>query len=96
VEICRFLVHLVDLYRVGVDCLEVICELRLVCLCSHSTVVPSTFDSRSCFLDSDGRSLLIQKLVSSGVFMGRVDVFSSDMEAKECLSKNEIRSGPLL
>ncbi|MCH91982.1 hypothetical protein A2U01_0012914, partial [Trifolium medium] len=38
-----------------VDCLEAVCELRLICLGSHSTVAPSTFDSRSCFLDSDGR-----------------------------------------
>ncbi|MCI29989.1 hypothetical protein A2U01_0051198, partial [Trifolium medium] len=49
-----FHVYLVDLYRVGVDCLEEVCKLRLICLCSHSTVVPSTFGSRSCFLDSDG------------------------------------------
>ncbi|MCI20740.1 hypothetical protein A2U01_0041903, partial [Trifolium medium] len=27
-----FLVYLVDLYRVGIDCLEVVCELRLICL----------------------------------------------------------------
>ncbi|MCH84631.1 hypothetical protein A2U01_0005463 [Trifolium medium] len=52
--ICRFLVYLVDLYHVGVDCLEVVYELRLICLCSHSTVVPSTFGSRSCFSDSYG------------------------------------------
>jgi hypothetical protein len=44
-----------------------------------------------------GRSLLIRdrELVSSGVFMGRVDVFSCGLEA-ECLSENGIRSEPLL
>ncbi|MCI20271.1 hypothetical protein A2U01_0041433, partial [Trifolium medium] len=46
--------YLVDLYRVGVDCLEADCELRLICLSSHSTIVPSTSGSRSYFLDSDG------------------------------------------
>ncbi|MCI34402.1 hypothetical protein A2U01_0055621, partial [Trifolium medium] len=54
IEICRFLVYLIDLYHVGVDCLEVVCELRLICQCSHSTVAPSTFGSRSCFSDSYG------------------------------------------
>jgi hypothetical protein len=34
--------------------------------------------------------------VSSGVFIGRVDVFSSGLKDVECLSKNEIRSRPLL
>ncbi|MCI36222.1 hypothetical protein A2U01_0057444, partial [Trifolium medium] len=46
--------YLVDLYSVGVDCLEADCELRLICLGFHSTVAPSIFGSRSCFLDSDG------------------------------------------
>jgi hypothetical protein len=54
VEICRFLVYLVDLFRVGIDGLEVVCELRLTCLGFPSTFVPSTFDSRSCFLDYGG------------------------------------------
>ncbi|MCI61036.1 hypothetical protein A2U01_0082292, partial [Trifolium medium] len=45
--------YLVDLYRVGVDCLEAVCVLRLICLGSHSTGAQSTFDSRSCLLDSD-------------------------------------------
>ncbi|PNY03235.1 hypothetical protein L195_g026560 [Trifolium pratense] len=31
VEICRFLVFLVDLFRYGVQCFEVVCELRLIC-----------------------------------------------------------------
>ncbi|MCI79504.1 hypothetical protein A2U01_0100775, partial [Trifolium medium] len=45
-----------------------------------------------------GRSLLIRdrELVSSGFSMGPVDVFSGGLEAEECLSKNEIRYGPLL
>jgi hypothetical protein len=34
--------------------------------------------------------------MSSGVFIGRVDVFSGGIKAEKCLSKNEIRSGPLL
>jgi hypothetical protein len=40
------------------------------------------------------RSLLIrdQELVSNDIFMRRVDVFSSGLEADECQSKNEIRS----
>ncbi|MCI09733.1 hypothetical protein A2U01_0030822, partial [Trifolium medium] len=36
----------VDLVRVGVDCLETDCELKLICLGFHSTVVPSIFGSR--------------------------------------------------
>jgi hypothetical protein len=39
VEICRSL-YMVDLYRAGIDCLEAVYVLRLVCLGSHSTVVP--------------------------------------------------------
>jgi hypothetical protein len=54
IEVYRFLVYLVDLYRVDFDCLEVVCELRLIFLGSHSTVVPSNFGSPGCFLDSDG------------------------------------------
>ncbi|MCI89931.1 hypothetical protein A2U01_0111220, partial [Trifolium medium] len=44
-----------------------------------------------------GRSLLIRdrELASSGIFMGRVDVFSGGLEATECPFKNEIRSGHL-
>ncbi|MCI14954.1 hypothetical protein A2U01_0036089, partial [Trifolium medium] len=44
------------------------------------------------------RSLLIRdwELVSSDIFMGWVNVFSDGLEAEECLSKNEIRSGTLL
>ncbi|MCI62582.1 hypothetical protein A2U01_0083839, partial [Trifolium medium] len=42
-----------DLYRIGVDCLEAVCELRLIWLGSLSTGGSSTFDS-SHFLDSDG------------------------------------------
>jgi hypothetical protein len=32
VEICRFLMYLVNLYRIGVDCFEAVCKLRLICL----------------------------------------------------------------
>jgi hypothetical protein len=41
-----------------------------------------------------GRSPLIRdrELVSSGIFLSGVDVFSGGMEAVKCLSKNEIRS----
>ncbi|MCI45154.1 hypothetical protein A2U01_0066393, partial [Trifolium medium] len=46
--------YLVDLYRIDVDCLEAVCELRLICIDSHSTVAPSTFNSMSYFLDSAG------------------------------------------
>jgi hypothetical protein len=42
IEICRFLRILVDLYRIGVDCLDVVWVLILICVASHSTVVPST------------------------------------------------------
>jgi hypothetical protein len=38
-EICRSL-YMVDLYRAGINCLEAVYVLRLVCLGSHSTVVP--------------------------------------------------------
>ncbi|MCI66955.1 hypothetical protein A2U01_0088213, partial [Trifolium medium] len=46
------------------------------------------------FWISMGRSLLIRvrELVSSGIFMGRVDAFSGGLEADECLSNNGIRS----
>jgi hypothetical protein len=45
-----------------------------------------------------GRTLLIRVrgLVSSSVFMGRIDVFFGGLKADECLSKNEIRIRPLL
>jgi hypothetical protein len=42
----------------------------------------TTFDSRS-------------ELVFNGVFLGRIDVFFSDLKVVKCLSKNEIRSKPL-
>jgi hypothetical protein len=44
------------------------------------------------------RSLLIQdsKLVYGGISMRLIDVLSSGLKAKECLSTNEIRSGSLL
>ncbi|MCI01121.1 hypothetical protein A2U01_0022145, partial [Trifolium medium] len=61
--------YLVDLYRVGVDYLEAVCKLRLICL--------------------------DRELVSSGISMGWIDVFSGGLVAKECLSENKIRSGPL-
>ncbi|MCI53302.1 hypothetical protein A2U01_0074548, partial [Trifolium medium] len=40
-----------------------------------------------------GRSLLIRdrKLVSSGISMGQVDVFSGGLKAVEFISKNGIR-----
>jgi hypothetical protein len=37
-----------------------------------------------------------QELVSSGISMGRIDVLSGDLEADECLSKNELRSVHLI
>jgi hypothetical protein len=52
VEICRSL-YLIDLYHFGVDCFDAFYVLKVICLCSHSTDAPSTFDSRSCLLDSD-------------------------------------------
>jgi hypothetical protein len=36
------------------DCLEAVYVLRLICLGSIPTGAPSTFDSMSCHLDSDG------------------------------------------
>jgi hypothetical protein len=49
-------------------------------------------------LDSDGPITFDwdQELVSIGIFMGRNNVFSGGLEVEECLSKNEIISGPLL
>jgi hypothetical protein len=40
-----------------------------------------------------GRAFFIRvrELVSTGVFMGHIDVFADRMEADECLSKNGIR-----
>ncbi|MCI38915.1 hypothetical protein A2U01_0060144, partial [Trifolium medium] len=66
-------VYLIDLYRVGVDCLEADCELRLICLGSHSTVASSTFGTRSYFLDSNGPITFDSgsELMSSGIFMGQ-------------------------
>jgi hypothetical protein len=57
---------------------KAVCELRLICLCFHSTIAPSTFALRSCFWILMGRSLLLwdRELVSNDYFMGRVDVFS--------------------
>ncbi|MCI14487.1 hypothetical protein A2U01_0035618, partial [Trifolium medium] len=52
-EICRFLCIWLT-FRVGVDCLEADCEPGLIYLGFQSTVAPSIFGSRSCFLDSDG------------------------------------------
>ncbi|MCI26157.1 hypothetical protein A2U01_0047352, partial [Trifolium medium] len=37
-----------------------------------------------------------RELESNDIFSGRVDVSSGSLEAEECLSKNEIRSIPLL
>jgi hypothetical protein len=89
--------YLIDLYRGGVDCLEAVYELRLICLGSLSTGAPPTFDSRSYFFWI-GRSLLIRDraLVSPGISMGRICVFFDGLEAVECFSVNEIRSRPLL
>jgi hypothetical protein len=55
-------------------------------------------DSRSCFLNSDGSITFdsSSEVSSSGVFMGRIDIFSSCLEDEECLSKNVISSRPLL
>jgi hypothetical protein len=46
--------YLGDLYRVGVDYLEMDYELRPMCLNFLSTIASSIFGSRSCFLDTDG------------------------------------------
>ncbi|PNY07762.1 hypothetical protein L195_g004266 [Trifolium pratense] len=72
--------------------LEAVFELRRICLGSHSTVDPSTFGSQRYFLDFDWPITFDSKfgVSASGIFMGRVDVFSSGLEAEECLSKNEI------
>jgi hypothetical protein len=32
-----------------------------------------------------------RKLVSSDIFMDRVDVFSGGLKVKECISKNDVR-----
>jgi hypothetical protein len=83
VEICRFFVYLVDLFRIGADCLEVVCELKLVCLGSPSIVCPSTLAHETAFWILMGRSLLIRdrELVPSYVFMGRVDVLLCNLKA---------------
>ncbi|PNX57401.1 hypothetical protein L195_g058676, partial [Trifolium pratense] len=49
VEICRFLVFLVDHFRVGVHYFEGVFKLRLVCLGSHSTVISSAFSLKELF-----------------------------------------------
>jgi hypothetical protein len=58
VENCRFLVYMADIYRVSVECFEVVYEVRR----SHSTVVPSAFDSQSYFLNSDGPTTFDSRL----------------------------------
>jgi hypothetical protein len=77
VEICRFFVCLIDFYRIGINCLEVVCELRLICLGSHSTIVASTLTHGAALWILMGRLILIRdrELVSNCVFMGQVDVF---------------------
>ncbi|PNX97412.1 hypothetical protein L195_g020641, partial [Trifolium pratense] len=63
-------------------------ELRLICPGSHSTICPNNFLTQGAISwILMGRSLLIQD---------RDDVFSGGLEAGECLSKNDIRSIPLL
>jgi hypothetical protein len=88
---------LVYLYRIIVDCLKAACELRLICLCFHSTVVPSAFDSMNCFLDSDGPITFDSRSEVSVLLhlYGSVNVFSSGLKAAECILKNEIKSGSL-
>ncbi|PNX86825.1 hypothetical protein L195_g042907, partial [Trifolium pratense] len=83
----------VDLFRIGVDCLEVVSKLRLICLGSRSTVVHQLFTHEAVFWILMGRSLLIRdrELVSSDIFMSQVDVFSGGLKTEECHSKNEIR-----
>jgi hypothetical protein len=49
IEIYRFIVYQVDVYRVGAHYLEVICELRLIYLGSLSIVVPSTLAHKADF-----------------------------------------------
>jgi hypothetical protein len=75
VEICRFFLYSVGLFRVGVDCLKVNCELELICLGLHSTVTHQVLACRAVFWTLMDRSLLIREreLEASGIFMGRVD-----------------------
>jgi hypothetical protein len=56
----QFFMYLVDHYRVGVDYLEEVCELRLNCVGSHPTVVPSILAHEAAFWILIDRSLLIR------------------------------------
>jgi hypothetical protein len=49
-----FIVSSCVLFYVCVNYFEADCELRLICLGRHSTVVPSIFGLRSSFLDYNG------------------------------------------
>jgi hypothetical protein len=69
--------YLVGLFRVDVDRLEVSCELELICLGLHSTVYPSSFGLRSCFLDSDGPFTFDSRarVRGSGIFIDLTNIF---------------------
>jgi hypothetical protein len=73
VEICRSL-YLIDLYLVGIDCLEAVYVLRLICVDSHSTAALQLWTQGIVFWILVDRSLLIRdrKSVSSGISMGRI------------------------
>jgi hypothetical protein len=68
--------YLVNLFHVGVACLEAVYMLRLICLGFHPIGAPSTLDSRICLLDSDGPITFDSRseLVSTDIFMGWVVV----------------------
>jgi hypothetical protein len=65
--------YLVDLYHIGVDCLEAVNRLKLICLSFYSTGVHQFLIQGAVFAIFMGRSLLIRdwKLVSNEISMGR-------------------------
>jgi hypothetical protein len=67
--------------------LEVVCELRLICLGSCYTGAHKLLTRGAVFLIMMSRSVIIRdrKLVSSVISMGRVAFLSCGLKTEECL-----------
>jgi hypothetical protein len=78
--------YLVESYRVGVDCLKAVSELRLICLGSGSTGAYQLLTQVAVFWIMMGQSLFIRdgQLVPSDISMSQVAVFSGGMVPEEC------------
>jgi hypothetical protein len=101
VQICwdlQVFAYLVDLFCIGVDCLEVVCELRLICLGSRSTG-DHHFWLKELFLDSDEPITFYSrsKVIVWWHFYGSgCCILRWSGSCRVSSSKIEIRSRPLL